>query len=44
VETLARQYTYALTLGGPPLLPEDEIERVRLKMQSYGLRSKKGAA
>jgi L-fuculose-phosphate aldolase len=36
VETLARQYYYALALGGPPLLPDEEIERVRQKMQSYG--------
>ena len=36
VETLARQYYNTLALGGPPLLPEDEIERVRHKMQNYG--------
>jgi L-fuculose-phosphate aldolase len=38
VETLARQYTYALLLGDPPLLPADEIERVAEKMRrmKYG--------
>lgn len=36
VETLARQYYHTLVLGGPPLLPDDEIERVREKMQGYG--------
>lgn len=38
VETLARQYTYALLLGEPPLLPPDEIERVAEKMRrmKYG--------
>jgi L-fuculose-phosphate aldolase len=36
VETLARQYYHTLLLGGPPLLPDDEIERVREKMQGYG--------
>src|SRR5262249_58085585 len=32
VETLARQYHGCLQIGKPPLLPKDEIERVRLKM------------
>lgn len=38
VETLARQYTYALLLGDPPLLPADEIGRVAGKMRrmKYG--------
>ncbi len=36
VETLARQYHGCLQLGEPPLLPKDEIERVRLKMAGYG--------
>ena len=38
VETLARQYTYALLLGDPPLLPAEEIGRVAEKMRrmKYG--------
>jgi len=38
VETLSRMYVQALTLGEPPILPDDEMERVieqRRKM-SYG--------
>jgi L-fuculose-phosphate aldolase len=37
VETLARQYHGCLQIGQPPLLPRDEIERVRVKMADYGL-------
>jgi L-fuculose-phosphate aldolase len=37
VETLARQYHGCLQIGQPPLLPKDEIERVRVKMADYGL-------
>ena len=38
VETLARQYVECLKIGSPPVLPDDEIERVRQKMagMSYG--------
>ena len=36
VEMLARQYVYALQIGEPHILPDDEIERVRLKMRTYG--------
>jgi L-fuculose-phosphate aldolase len=36
VETLARQYHGCLQIGRPPLLPADEIERVRLRMSGYG--------
>ncbi len=32
IETLAHMYLAALTLGEPPVLPDDEIERVRQKM------------
>src|SRR5262249_3446683 len=37
VETLARQYLGCLRPGRAPLLPADEIERVRIKMSDYGL-------
>ena len=37
VETLARQYHGCLQIGTPPLLPADEIERVRQRMAGYGL-------
>jgi L-fuculose-phosphate aldolase len=38
VETLARMYVHALTLGEPPVLPEEEMARVLQQMQrmSYG--------
>jgi L-fuculose-phosphate aldolase len=36
IETLARQFVYALQAGEPVILPDDEIERVRLKMRAYG--------
>jgi L-fuculose-phosphate aldolase len=36
IEMLARQYIYALHAGEPHLLPDDEIERVRRKMRTYG--------
>jgi len=39
VETLARQYHGCLQIGQPPLLPKDEMERVRVKMADYGLTS-----
>jgi L-fuculose-phosphate aldolase len=44
VETLARQFHGCLAVGGPRLLPRDEIERVRLKMANYGHRSRDDAA
>jgi L-fuculose-phosphate aldolase len=39
VETLARMYVQALALGEPPVLPEEEMERViaQMKRMSYGL-------
>lgn len=39
VETLARMYVQALALGEPPVLPNDEMERViaQMKRMSYGL-------
>jgi L-fuculose-phosphate aldolase len=36
VEALAQQYHGCLQIGEPPLLPDDEIERVRQRMASYG--------
>lgn len=38
VETLSRMYVQVLTLGEPPILPDDEMERVIAQMQrmSYG--------
>ena len=40
VETLARQFHGCLQIGGPRLLPVEEIERVRTKMGDYGHRPK----
>lgn len=36
VEALARQYHGCLQIGTPPLLPKEEIEKVRLRMAGYG--------
>jgi L-fuculose-phosphate aldolase len=36
IEMLARQYVYTLQAGAPCILPDDEIERVRRKMRTYG--------
>ncbi|HEY9536809.1 MAG TPA: class II aldolase/adducin family protein [Kiloniellaceae bacterium] len=40
VETLAKQYYLAQTLGGAQVLPDDEIARVVEKFKSYGPRAK----
>lgn len=40
VETLARQFHGCLQLGGPRLLPPEEIERVMVRMKDYGHRPK----
>jgi L-fuculose-phosphate aldolase len=39
VETLSRIYVQALTLGDPPVLPDDEMARVieQMRRMSYGL-------
>ncbi|WP_018430142.1 class II aldolase/adducin family protein [Hoeflea sp. 108] len=39
VETLSRMYVQALTLGEPPVLPDEEMERVieQMRRMSYGL-------
>jgi len=38
VETLSRMYVQALTLGEPPILPDEEMERVieQMRRMSYG--------
>ncbi len=36
VETLAQEYLLSLSIGGPDILPDDEIERVVEKFKSYG--------
>lgn len=38
VETLAQQYFNTLLLGGPTILPDDEIARVLEKFKDYGLK------
>jgi L-fuculose-phosphate aldolase len=43
VETLAKQYFLTLALGGPVLLPDDEIARVVEKFKGYGLKPKEQA-
>jgi L-fuculose-phosphate aldolase len=43
VETLAKQYFLTLALGGPVLLPADEIARVVEKFKGYGLKPKEQA-
>ena len=40
VETLARQFHGCLQIGGPRLLPVEEIENVRQRMKTYGHRPK----
>ena len=39
VEALARQYHACLQIGSPPVLSDDEVERVRLKFAGYGMGS-----
>lgn len=40
LEMLARQFYLSLSIGGPILLPDDEIERVKQSFKSYGLQDK----
>jgi L-fuculose-phosphate aldolase len=40
LETIARQYSYALALGGPVLLPDEEIANVLERFKDYGPRAK----
>ncbi len=44
LETIARQYYLSLSIGGPALLSEAEIEHVKERFKSYGPRPKSGAA
>jgi L-fuculose-phosphate aldolase len=44
LETIARQYYLSLALGGPVLLPDEEIENVIERFRSYGPRPKETAA
>ncbi len=44
VETLAQQFHGCLQIGGPRLLPAEEIEHVRARMREYGHRPKTEAA
>ena len=44
METLARQYYMSLSIGGPVILPDGEIDRVMEKFKIYGLRSKQTPA
>jgi len=44
VETLAQQFHGCLQIGGPRLLPVEEIEHVRARMREYGHRPKTEAA
>jgi len=39
IETLAKQYYLTLAIGGPVLLEDREIDRVKEKFKTYGLRS-----
>jgi L-fuculose-phosphate aldolase len=41
VETLAEQYCKVLALGKPHILPDEEMERVLKRFQSYGQKSQK---
>jgi L-fuculose-phosphate aldolase len=41
VETLAKQYVLACSLGGPRVLPDDEIALVVEKFKSYGPQARK---
>ncbi len=45
VETISRMYVQALTLGEPPILADEEIQRVieKIKTSGYGLGEKRSA-
>jgi len=40
LETVAKQYYHALLIGGPVILPDEEIARVQEGFKSYGLQDK----
>ena len=44
LETIAKQYYLSLTLGGPVLLPDEEIANVIERFKGYGPRHKEPAA
>lgn len=44
VEVLAHQYYITLQLGGGNILPDAEIERVKIKMRDYGPRRRSSAS
>jgi L-fuculose-phosphate aldolase len=41
LETIARQYYHSLLIGGPVILPEEEIAGVLKGFASYGLQEKR---
>jgi L-fuculose-phosphate aldolase len=41
LETIAKQYYHALLIGGPVILPDDEIDGVARSFGTYGLQGKK---
>ncbi len=44
VETVARQYHLALTIGGGDIIPDDEMNRIIAKFKAYGPLAKPAAA
>jgi L-fuculose-phosphate aldolase len=44
VETVARQYHLALTIGGGDIIPDDEMNRIIAKFKAYGPLAKPSAA
>jgi L-fuculose-phosphate aldolase len=44
LETIAKQYYLALAIGGPVILPDAEIARVKERFKDYGLRADEPSA
>jgi L-fuculose-phosphate aldolase len=44
LESLAKQYYHSLLIGGPVILSDEEIDRVKVSFKSYGLQDKKKPA